>query len=121
MPHRNHLRWKRTLERFRQNCIRCSHGPAGRLCCYEELRRPEPATGRWLVSWQLSGCAAKQSGCQILPVADADQGSSSRCSGIGSRTVISNSNSYWSDQVAALLWGHAAWPARIYKQELFNL
>jgi hypothetical protein len=81
----------------------------------------EPATGRWLVSWQLSGCAAKQSGCQILPVADADQGSSSRCSGIGSRAVISNSNSYWSDQVAALLWGRAAWPARIYKQELFNL
>jgi hypothetical protein len=77
--------------------------------------------GRWLVSWQLSGCAAKQSGCQILPVADADQGSSSRCSGIGSRAVISNSNSYWSDQVAALLWGRAAWPARIYKQELFNL
>jgi hypothetical protein len=71
---------------------------------------------------QLSGCAAKQSGCQILPVADADQESSSRCSGIGGRAVISNSNSYWSDQVAApFLWGGAAWPARIYKQELFNL
>ena len=81
----------------------------------------EPATGRWLVSWQLGGCAAKQSGCEILPVADADQGSSSRCSWIGSRAVISNSNSYWSDQVAAPSGGPAAWPARIYKQELFNL
>jgi hypothetical protein len=47
-----------------------------------------PATGRWLVSWQLGRCAAKQSGCEILPVADADQVSRSRCSWIGSRAVI---------------------------------
>jgi len=30
-----------------------------------------PATGRWLVSWQLSRCAAKESGCEILLVVDA--------------------------------------------------
>ena len=48
-----------------------------------------PGTGRWLVSWQLGRCAAKQSGCEILPVVDADQGSGSRCSWIGSRAVIS--------------------------------
>jgi len=78
---------------------------------------PRPATGRWLVSWQLGRCAAKQSGCEILPVVDADQGSSSRCSWIGSRAVISNSNSYWSDQACILFRGRTAWPARIYKQE----
>src|SRR6266446_6938157 len=77
--------------------------------------------GRWLVSWQLSRCAAKESGCEILPVADADQGSSPRCSWIGSRAVISNSNSYWSDQAAGPIWERTAWPARIYKQELINL
>ena len=67
----------------------CSHGPVGRLCNNDKQFPRRPATGRWLVSWQLGRCAAKQSGYEILPVADADQVSRSRCSWIGSRAVIS--------------------------------
>src|SRR5206468_8379110 len=99
---------------------RCSHGPVGRFS-REKQCHTGPAAGRWLVSWQLNRCAAKESGCEILPVADADQGSSPRCSWIGSRAVISNSNSYRSDQAASPNWERTAWPARIYKQELINL
>src|SRR6266511_609936 len=65
-----------------------------------------------LVSWHLSRCAAKQCGCEILEAAGPGPRPGPSCSLIRSRAVLSNSNSYWSDQAASRV-GQAARPARI--------
>ena len=79
-----------------------------------------PAIGRWLVSWQLGRCAAKQSGCQILPVVDADQVSRSRCSWIGSRAVISKLEQLLERPGMRPFYRTHSLASSIYKQELIN-